>query len=39
MRGVRFRHVQERGWIYQLQQLPGEVELTCAEYSFGRLHL
>ena len=39
MRGVRFRQVQERGWIYRVQQLPGELELACAEHGFGRLHL
>jgi hypothetical protein len=37
--GVLFRQVQERGWIHQLQQLPGGLELACAEYSFDRLHL
>jgi hypothetical protein len=39
MRGVRYRQVQERGWIYRLQQLPGELELASGEYGFGRLHL
>ena len=39
MHGVRRRQVQERYWIYQLQQLPGGLELVCAEYGFGRLHL
>jgi hypothetical protein len=36
---MHFREVQEHGWIYRLQHLPGELELACAEYSFGRLHL
>jgi hypothetical protein len=39
MHGVRRRQVQELGWIYQLQQLPGRLDLACAEYGFGRLHL
>ena len=39
MHGVRFRQVQERYWIYQLQQLSDELELACAEYGFRRLHL
>jgi hypothetical protein len=39
MHGVRRRQVQERGWIYLLQQLPGGLKLACAEYSFGRMHL
>jgi hypothetical protein len=39
MHGVRRWQVQERGWIHQLQQLPGGLELACAEYSFDRLHL
>jgi hypothetical protein len=39
MHVVRFRQVQELGWIYQLQQLPGGLELASAEYGFGRLHL
>jgi hypothetical protein len=39
MHGVRRRQVQERGWIYQLQQLPGKLELAYAEYGFGQLHL
>jgi hypothetical protein len=39
MHGVRRRHVQERGWIYLLQQLPAGLKLACAEYSFDRMHL
>ena len=39
MHGVLHWQVQERGWIYGLQQLPGGLELACAEYGFGRLHL
>ena len=39
MHGVRRRQVQERGWIYRVQHLPGWLELACAEYSFGRVHL
>jgi hypothetical protein len=39
MHGVWFRQVQERCWIYKLQQLPGRLELACAEHGFGRLHL
>jgi hypothetical protein len=39
MHGVRPRHVQERGWIYLLQQLPTGLKLACAEYSFDRMHL
>jgi hypothetical protein len=39
MHGVRFRHVQELGWIYRLQKLTGGLELVSAEYNFGRLHL
>ena len=39
MHGVRRGEVQERGWIYGVQHLRGGLELSCAEYSFGRLHL
>jgi hypothetical protein len=39
MQVVRRWQVQERGWIYRVQQLPGWLELACAEYGFGRLHL
>jgi hypothetical protein len=39
MHGVRRWQVQELGWIYQLQQLSGRLELACGEYGFGRLHL
>ena len=36
---VRRRQVQERGWSYRVQQLPGGLELTRTEYGFGQLHL
>jgi hypothetical protein len=36
---VRRRQVQERGWNYRVQQLPGRLELTSTEYGFGQLHL
>ena len=36
---VRRRQVQERNWIYRVQQLPGRLELTSTEYGFGQLHL
>jgi len=36
---VRRRQVQERGWIYGLQQLPDRLDLTRTEYGFGQLHL
>jgi hypothetical protein len=36
---VRRRQVQERNWIYRVQQLPGSLELTSTEYGFGQLHL
>ena len=39
MHGVCRRQVQELGWIYRMQQLPGGLELACTEYSFDRLHL
>jgi hypothetical protein len=39
MQGVCARKVQASCWIVQLQQLPGLLELACAEYSFDQLHL
>ena len=36
---VRRRQVQERGWIYRVQQLSGGLELTSTEYCLGQLHL
>ena len=39
MHEVRRRQVQECGWIYGVQHLRGGLELSCAEYGFGRLHL
>ena len=36
---VRRRQVQERNWIYRVQQLPDRLELTSTEYGFGQLHL
>ena len=33
------RQVQERGWIYRVQQLSGGLELTRTEHGFGQLHL
>jgi hypothetical protein len=36
---VRRRQVQERGWSYRVQQLPGGLELTRTEYGFGQLHV
>ena len=36
---VRYRQVQERGWSYRVQQLPGGLELTRTEYGFCQLHV
>jgi hypothetical protein len=36
---LRRKQVQERGWSYRVQQLPGGLELACAEYGFGQLHV
>ena len=39
MQGVCARKVQASCWIVQLQQLPGLLELACAEYSVDQLHM